>query len=158
MNVQSTRMKIVAALSIAVLSCQLAAQNAAPQASDSVTEKAVVAALSFQQGDLASFNKAHDNFTPKGWGEFIKKMEGFLDANGAPTFTSKFVPAGPAVVTSQENGSISAKLPGTLTQTHDKSTTTYRLRVDIQTIGTPPKIDHLEQITCSRVSAANYCM
>jgi hypothetical protein len=85
-------------------------------------------------------------------------MQGFLEANGAPSFTSRFVPAGPAVITSEENGNISAKIPGTLTQIHDKSTTTYRLRVEVQTTGTPPQIDHLEQITCPRASAANYCM
>lgn len=151
-------MKILAALSIAVLSCQLSAQNAPPGPSSPVIEKTVVAALSFQQGDLASFKIAHDNFTSRGWDEFIKKMQGFLKPNGAPTFTSKFVPAGTAAITSQENGTINAKLPGTLTQTHDKSTTTYRLRVEVQTIGTPPKINHLEQITCLRASAANYCM
>jgi len=151
-------MKILAVLTIAALSCQLAAQNAPREASSSVIEKTVVAALSFQQGDLDSFKRAHDNFTSKGWDEFIKKMQGFLEPSGAPTFTSKFVPAGRAAITSPENGTISAKVPGTLTQTHDKSTTTYRLRIEVQTIGTPPKINHLEQITCSRASAANYCM
>jgi len=150
-------MKILAALLIAALSCQLAAQNAPREASSSV-EKTVVAALSFQQDDLDSFKKAHDNFNSKGWDEFIKKMQGFLDPSGAPSFTSKLVPAGAAAITSQENGTITAKVPGTLTQTHDKSTTTYRLRVEIQTVGTPPRINHLEQITCSRASAANYCM
>jgi hypothetical protein len=151
-------MKILTVLSIAALSCQLTAQNAPPKASGSVIEKTVVAALNFQQDNVASFKIAHDNFTSKGWDEFIKKMQGFLEPNGAPTFTSKFVPAGIAAITSQENGTINAKIPGTLTQTHDKSTTTYRLRVEVQTIGTPPKINHLEQITCLRASAANYCM
>ena len=151
-------MKILAALSIAALSCQLAAQNAPRETSSSVIEKTVVAALSFQQGDLATFKAAQANFTSEGWDEFIKTMQGFLDPNGAPTFTSKFVPAGHAAITSQDNGTTSAKVPGTLTQTHDKSTTTYRLRVEVQTIGTPPKINHLEQITCPRASAANYCM
>jgi hypothetical protein len=151
-------MKILTALSIAVLCCQVAAQNTPQDASSAVVEKTVVAALSFQQGDLASLNRAHDNFTSKGWDEFIKTMQGFLDPHGAPTFTSSFVPAGHAVITGEENGTISARVPGTLTQTHDKSTTTYRLRVEVQTTGTPPKINHLEQITCSRASAANYCM
>ena len=151
-------MKILAALSIAVLGCQLAAQNAPRETSSSVTEKTVVAALSFQQGDLASFKRAHENFTSKGWDEFIKTMQGFLEPNGAPTFTSRFAPAAPALIMSEGNGSISAKIPGALTQTHDKSTTTYRLRVEVQTIGTPPRIDHLKQITCLGASAAKYCM
>jgi hypothetical protein len=141
-------MKILAALSIATLCCQVAAQNTPRDASSSVTEKLVVGSL----------KHAHENFTSKGWGEFIRKMQGFLEPNGAPTFTSRFVPAGPAVITSEENGNISAKVPGTLTQIHGKSTTTYRLRVEVQTTGTPPQIDHLEQITCPRASAANYCM
>jgi hypothetical protein len=151
-------MKILLALCIAALSCQLTAQNAPREASNSVIEKIVVAALSFEQGDLASFQKAHENFTPKGWDEFIKTMQGFLDPNGAPTFTSRFVPAGPAVILSEENGSISAKIPGTLTQRHDKSTTTYRMRVEVQTVGSSSKIDHLKQITCVGSSAAKYCM
>jgi hypothetical protein len=151
-------MKILVALYIAALGYQLAAQNALAEAPNSALEKTVVAALSFQQGDLASFNRAHDNFTPKGWDEFIKTMQGFLDSNGAPTFTSRFVPAGPAVITNQQNGTISAKIPGTLTQTHDKSKTTYRMRVEVQTVGTPPKIDHLKQITCFGAAAAKYCM
>jgi hypothetical protein len=151
-------MRILAALSIAALSCQLAAQNAPRDASSADLEKTVVAALSFRQGDLDSFNRARNNFTSKGWDEFRKTMQGFLDSTGAPTFTSGFVPAGPAIITSEENGSITAKMPGTLTQTHDKSTTTYRLRVEVQAIGTPPKINHLQQITCPHASAANYCM
>lgn len=151
-------MKIVAASCIVALSCQLAAQNAPRERSNFALEKTVVAALSFQQADLASLNRAHDNFTSKGWDEFIKMMQGFLDANGAPTFTSRFVPAAPAVITNEENGSISAKLPGTLTQTHDKSTTTYRLRIEVQTTGTPPKINHLEQITCVGAAAGKFCM
>ena len=151
-------MKILAALSIAALCCQVAAQSTPRQASSSVAEKLVVASLSFQQGDLASLKHAHENFTSKGWDEFIKKMQGFLEANGAPTFTSRFVPAGSTVILSEGNGSISAKIPGTLTQTHDKSTTTYRMRVEVQTVGTSPKIDHLKQITCLGSSAAKYCM
>jgi hypothetical protein len=151
-------MKILVALFIAALSCQLAAQDTPRNASSTVVERTVVAVLSFQQGDSASFNRAHGNFTPKGWDEFIKTMQGFLDPNGAPTFTSRFVPAGPAVILSDENGSISAKLPGTLTQTHDKSTTTYRMRVEVQAVGTPPKVDHLKQITCFGAAAAKFCM
>src|SRR2546423_6152147 len=79
-------MKIVAALSILALSWQLAAQNTPRERSNFALEKTVVAALSFQQDDLASLNRAHDNFAPKGWDEFIKTMQGFLEPNGAPTF------------------------------------------------------------------------
>ena len=151
-------MKIIAALSIAALCCQVAAQNTPQNASSGIVQKLVVAALSFQQDDLASFNRARSNFTPKGWDEFIRTMQGFLEPNGAPTFTSRFVPAGPAVIVSQENGVISAKIPGTLTQKHDTSTATYRLRVEVQTVGTPPKIDHLKQITCLGAAVGKFCM
>lgn len=151
-------MKILAALSIAAFACQLAAQNAPRETSSSITAKTVVAALSFQQSNLASFKRAQENFTSKGWDEFIKTMQGFLEPDGAPTFTSSFAAAGPALIMSEEHGSISAKIPGTLTQTHDKSTTSYRLRVEVQTIGTPPRIDHLKQITCLGAAAARYCM
>jgi len=157
-NIQFTRMKILVALFLSALSCQLTAQNRPREASNSEIEKTVIAALSFQQSDRASFEKAHENFTPKGWDEFIKTMQGFLDSNGAPTFKSRFVPAGPAVIFREENGNISAKIPGTLTQTHDTSTATYRMRVEVQTVGTSPKIDHLKQITCLGAAAAKFCM
>jgi hypothetical protein len=70
-------MKILAALSTAALCCHVAAQNTPREASSSVAEKLVVASLSFQQGDLASLKHAHENFTSKGWDEFIKKCKVF---------------------------------------------------------------------------------
>jgi hypothetical protein len=88
----------------------------------------------------------------------MKTMQGFLEPNGAPTFTSKFVTAGLAVVNNKADGTTIAKVPGTLTQTHDTSKTSYRLRVEVEILGTPPKINHLEQITCLGAAAAKYCM
>ena len=152
-------MKLIAALSVALLICSpLLGQGAHSVVSNSSIEKTVVAALSFQQGDLTSLKKAQQNFTPKAWGEFMKTMQGFLEPNGAPTFTSQFVPAEGTVVISNADGTLKAKIPGTLTQTHDHSKTTYRLRIEVETQSTPPKISHLEQITCPRAAAANYCM
>ena len=152
-------MKLIAALSVALLICSpLLGQGAHSVVSNSSIEKTVVAALSFQQGDLTSLKKAQQNFNPKAWGEFMKTMQGFLEPNGAPTFTSQFVPAEGTVVISNADGTLKAKIPGTLTQTHDHSKTTYRLRIEVETQSTPPKISHLEQITCPRAAAANYCM
>lgn len=151
-------MKIFMALSIIALSCHVTAQNSLPVPSADLIEKTVVAALTFQQNDLPSLQKAQSNFTAEGWAEFMKKMQGFLDTNGAPTFTSTFVPAAHATITKFEDGITNAKLPGTLTQTHDSSKTTYRLRIEVQTVGTQPKISHLEQITCFGAAAAKYCM
>jgi hypothetical protein len=153
-------MRFVSALLIAMLSSQMRAQNEQQPNSTTTTaiEIKVVSALSFEQGDLGSFRRAQANFTPKGWDEFMKTMQGFLDSNGVPTFTSKFVPAGGTVVVSQEQSAVKAKIPGTLTQTQGNSRATYRLRVEVQLAGSPPKIDHLEQITCLGAAAAKYCM
>ena len=145
-----------------VLTGSLVPQTAVAPASDetvSLVQKATVRALTFEQGVSASLNKARPDFTPQGWEEFMKPMQGFLDANGAPQFSSKFIPVGNAVITSEKNGVIQLKIPGTLTQTQGKSsTTTYRLRIEVRATGTPPKIEHLDQITCPKASAATYCM
>jgi len=138
----------------------LAQGTSAPASDETVAlvQNAAVRALNFEQGDVAGLNKARADFTPQGWKEFVKPMEGFLAPNGAPQFTSKFVPAGNAVITDRANGVIRLKIPGTLTQTQGKSSTAYRLRIEVQASGVPPKIEHLEQITCDKASAVTYCM
>jgi len=88
----------------------------------------------------------------------MKTMQGFLDNEGAPTFSSKFVPAGDAVIVSEESGMIRLKIPGTLTQTEGGSRTTYHLHLEVTAVGTVPKLDHLGQVTCGATRAANYCM
>ena len=136
------------------------AQSTAQSPADTkagVVEKAV-RALNFDQGDRDGLNRARTDFTPRGWGEFMKTMQGFLDNKGEPTFSSKFVPAGDAVVVSEEGGTIRLKIPGTLTQTAGGSRTTYRLHLEVTAVGTVPKLDHLGQVTCGASSAANYCM
>jgi hypothetical protein len=151
-------MKTFMAFSIIFLSCHVTAQTSPSAQSADLIEKIVVAALSFQQDDLRSLQKAQSNFTAEGWAEFLKKMQGFLETNGAPTFTSTFVPAAHATITKYDAGIANAKVPGTLTQTHYGSKAVYRLRIEVQTVGTPPKISHLEQITCLGAAAAKYCM
>lgn len=146
---------------ILLLSGYLLAQSASAPASDetvALVQNAAIRALNFEQGDIAGLNKARPDFTPQGWKEFIKHMEGYLDPNGAPQFAQKFVPAGNAVILDRANGVVRLKIPGTLTQTQGKSSTIYRLRIEVQASGVPPKIEHLEQITCDKASAATYCM
>jgi hypothetical protein len=130
----------------------LVAQTAAASAEEQAgivqfAQKAAVRSLTFNQGDIESLTGARDSFTPEGWREFLKHMNGFLDEKGAPTFSSSFVPSGDAVVVGQEAGMIHFKVPGTLTQTQNKSRTTYNhAEIDVMAGGKPIRITHLEQI------------
>jgi hypothetical protein len=154
-------MHVRLAIAIALSGGILAAQTTpAPPRDRSVAliQGAVVRALNFERGDIRSLNKVQGDFTVQGWREFQKHLQGFLDNTGAPTFSSKFVPAGNALLVSKENGILRLKIPGTLTQTQGGSKTIYRLRIDVQAAGTAPKIEHLEQITCSGTAAVSYCM
>jgi hypothetical protein len=117
-------------------------------------QKAAVSALNFRQGDSASLTQARPDFTDDGWKNFMKHMEGWLDQKGAPTFTSSFVPSRDAVVVGQENGIVHLRIPGTLKQTQNKSSTTYRAAIDVYLGGNPAKIQRLEQITCAGASTA----
>jgi hypothetical protein len=146
-------MRQLLAFSIALLaSCSVLAQTASDTTREQATivefaQHAAVRALDFSRGDLASLMDARDDFTPEGWSEFMKHMEGWTDKNGAPTFTSNFVASGNAVVIGQEQHLIHLKIPGTLTQTQNQSKTTYNhFEVDIRAGGKPIKITHLEQI------------
>lgn len=117
-------------------------------------QEAAVRALDFRQGDIGSLAHARADFTPEGWKEYMKHMEGWLDQKGAPTFSSSFVPSGDAVVVGLENGIVHFKIPGTLKQTQNQSSTTYRAAVDVYAGGKPVKIQRLEQITCVGASTA----
>jgi hypothetical protein len=117
-------------------------------------QKAAVRALDFRQGDIGSLTHARADFTPEGWKEFMKHMEGWLDQKGAPTFSSSFVPSRDAVVVGLENGFVHLRIPGTLKQTQNQSSTTYRAAIDVHAGGKPIKIQHLEQITCVGASTA----
>jgi hypothetical protein len=120
--------------------------------------KSVSRALNFSQGDSRGFNQAKADFTPQAWADFLKHMSGFLDDQGAPTFTQKFETAGSAVVVSSDGDRVRLKIPGTLIQTQGGSRTTYRLRVEVEAAGNPPRIQRLEQITCTGKAAAANCM
>lgn len=152
-------MKVKHVLVPLILSFLFAAQTLGSNDSRvSLTEKAAIDALNFSAGDSAGLNKLRDGFTPQGWDAYMKTLQPYLDAKGAPTFNSAFVPAGDFVVVSQDDSGVFIKVPGTLTQSSGGSRTTYRLRLEVKAIGNPPKIDSLKQITCGKPEAANYCM
>ena len=75
------------------------AQHKTPEIVD---ESAIVAkaqqitmqALNFQEGDVQAFTKPRAQFTAEGWAAFMKHMDRWLEAKGAPKFTSIFTPTG----------------------------------------------------------------
>jgi hypothetical protein len=117
------------------------------------TGKAAVRALNFRQGDLPSLIQGRADFTPEGWTDFLRHMQGFLDEKGAPTFSSSFVPSGEAVMVDQGDGIVHVRIPGTLKQTHDQSSTTYRVKIEIHAGGKPVRITRLEQTMCAGSAA-----
>ncbi len=118
-------------------------------------QKAAVQALNFRQGDLESLTAVRSDFTPEAWQEYMKHMEGFLDENGAPTYGSSFVPSRSPVVLAQQEGMVQIRIPGKLTQTRNRTSTTYsRFAVEVQVGGDPIKIRRLEQLTCRAASPA----
>ena len=142
-----------------LIASPLLAQDQPPAKTDQAAivafaQKAAVQSLNFHQGDAASLTQARPDFTDDGWKGFMKHMEGWLDQKGAPTFTSSFVPSRDAVVVGQENGTVHLRIPGTLKQTQNKSSTTYRAAIDVYAGGNPVKIQRLEQITCAGASTA----
>jgi hypothetical protein len=52
----------------------------------------------------------------------------------------------------QQNGIAHLRIPGTLKQTHNQSSTTYKAALEVYVSGTPMKIQRLEQITCGGAS------
>jgi hypothetical protein len=111
-------------------------------------QKAVMRALNFAQGDRAGFLAAKDDFTPQGWSSYAKHMDGFLDDRGAPTFSSELRPSGKAAVIGSQNGIVHLSIPGTLKQTHNTSSTTYRIKIDVIAGGQPIKLEKVETVTC----------
>jgi hypothetical protein len=116
-------------------------------------EKAVPRALDYEQGKRTSLTDAQDDFTPEGWAELMKWLDGFIDDKGAPTGSSVFTVTGETLVKSSENGVIRLAIPGTLKQQMQNSyggisAATYRVLVDVQVGGNPLKIQHLKTSTC----------
>jgi len=77
----------------------------------------------------------------------MKRLDGWLDAKGAPTFSSSFVPSGAPTIVSQSEGVLHVTIPGTLKHSQNGSSTTYRVVVEVRASGKPMKIHHLTQTT-----------
>jgi len=157
------RAKLKFVLMVVLLSVPAFAQNATRSGSDQgaivgLGQKAAVAALNFQQGDADGFTRARKDFTPDGWKNFVKSIEGFLDEKGAPTFTSSFVAARDATVVDEKEGVLHIRIPGTLTQSSNIGKTTYKAALEVYLLanraagGQSVKIQGLEQITCAGAS------
>lgn len=132
------------------------AANADQSAIVDSAQRAAVKALNFRQGDAAGLTRAKPDFTPEGWSDFMKHMQGFVDDKGTPTFTSSFVPSRDATILGEKDGVVHFRVPGTLTQTNNLGKTTYRAAVEVYALrdGSSIKIQHLEQITCAGASPA----
>jgi hypothetical protein len=110
-------------------------------------QHAVARTLNFKQGDAAGLQRARDDFSQQGWNEFIKTMNGFLDAMGAPTFNSSFVASDRPQITEEKKGLLRVTIPGKLTQTQNQSRTVYDpLVIDLLIDQKQMKIEHMEQI------------
>jgi hypothetical protein len=131
------------ALLTAVLASNKTEAQTAPATTDaSVITQAFVQSQALKQGDGESLKKAEAKFTPEGLSEFTKKMDGFIDDKGAPTFSQEFVPKGDAVIVGQKNGVLIVRISGELKQTHDTSVTTYPGTFEVNATNTPPQITH----------------
>lgn len=130
------------------------ASHSGPEAAIDFAQKAAVAAVNFRQGDQAGFSRSRADFTADGWKDFLRHNQGFLDQNGAPTFTSTFVPSAAARILGEQKATLHLRIPGTLTQSNNLGRTIYRAALDVVVGGTPAKIEKLEQITCAGASAA----
>jgi hypothetical protein len=131
----------------------LAQPNAEQAAAVGAVQKAVVRALNFSQGDLERLRGARDDFTPEGWKEFMKHLEGWLDDKGAPIFTSSFVPSEGPTIVSQGDGVLQLTMTGTLRQTQKTMSATYPIVVEVRAVGKPMKIEHLKQSVCGGPTA-----
>jgi len=152
------RVRVMVLLGAVLLATPALAQTpAVPDAEQAaavaVVQKAVVRALNFYQGDLEHLRGSRADFTPEGWTQFMKHLDGFLDDKGAPIFTSSFVQsAGPTII-SQGDGVLQLTLTGTLKQTQKAMSTTYQIAVEVRAVGKPMKIEHLKQSICGGQTA-----
>jgi len=125
-------------------------------------QKAAVRTLDYNQGDRGSLMDAQEDFTPGGWQEFMKWLDGWIDNKGAPLGSSKFSPTSEAMVKGEENGVLRLKIPGTLKQLSRNEGggvigATYRAVIEIQAGGNPVKILHLKVTTCGGASTVQSC-
>ena len=99
-------------LLVMLASVRITAQATTEQAATvAAAEKAAIAAITFRQGDAAGFSRARADFTAAGWSGLMKRMQGFLDANGAPTFTSGFAASGLASLLRERDGVVHVASP-----------------------------------------------
>jgi hypothetical protein len=158
-------LQAVLVLLLAVVPVLAQAQN--PTKADQTTTvrvaaRAAIAALNFRQGDGAGLTRARADFTREGWKDFMKHMEGFLDRDGAPTFTSTFAASKAPRVLGEDHGIVHFRVPGKLTQSSPLGRTTYdRAAVEVYAVRDLTshgergiKIQRLEQITCLDASTA----
>jgi hypothetical protein len=125
-------------------------------------QKAAVRTLDYNQGDRDSLMDAQEDFTPDGWREFMKWLNGWLDDKGAPLGSSHFSPTSEPVVKSEDNGVVRLTIPGTLRQLSRNEGggvigATYRAVIEIQAGGHPAKILHLKATTCGGASTVQAC-
>jgi len=120
----------------------------------SFARSVAISALTFRQGDRDGFVRSRATFTDEAWTEFAKDMQGWLDHDGAPTFSSTFVQSSEARVVDEQNGLTHVRVPGRLTQSQNQSKTTYRAAVDVWAAGRPLRVHKLTQTTCAGASKA----
>jgi hypothetical protein len=132
--------------------------TASQSAAVAFAERAAARALRLTQGDLHSLNAGRPDFTDTAWASYMKQFAGFLDAKGAPQFSSQFTPAGRAVQVGAQGGVTHVRIPGELVQSNPIGRTTYRVAVDVAVGGTPLKIQQLTWKTCAGEAARRYCM
>jgi hypothetical protein len=164
--VRTVRRQLIVVFAVLFTSIPLFAQSSLQERRDqnmivAVAQDAAVRAMNFRQGDTEGWKRGRPDFTPEGWTEFVKHMQGWLDEKGAPTFSSSFVRSRNAFVIGNENGVVHFRIPGTLTQKQNGSGTTYRAAIEVYGFrdllmhgGKAIKIKHLEQITCAGASTA----
>ncbi len=125
-------------------------------------EKAAVDALNFRQSELASLVDTKPIFTAPGWADFMKRLTGFVDPQGAATFTSTFTPSGAAIAAKQDKASLTITVPGVLkhesrTPQGAVSTTSYRAEIDLRVSPSPFKVEMLVQRTCGGAATKPSC-
>jgi hypothetical protein len=116
-------------------------------------EKAAVDALNFRQSELASLVDTKPMFSEAGWADFMKRLTGFLDPQGAPTFSSTFTLSGPAISAKHDKANLTVTVPGVLKHESrnlqgSASTTSYLAEIDIRVSSSPYKVEMLVQRTC----------
>lgn len=158
-------MRSIAILFLAVFaSSQLSAHEPSADQAQLVSEATAICAraLEFAQGDRASLVDAKAQFSAEGWAQFTKRLNGWRDDEGAPTFTSHFRPSGPALDVRQHDGVVDLTIPGVLEQENRNpyggvSRTKYRSEIDIEIAAATRKVTRLNQRTCGGAGSHPSC-